>query len=905
MQCIDENQLLAFADGRLRDEELSAVEVHLDSCPTCQEALALLQPLNPSSASAPLSQNTRAPLARGAAIGRYMVLHALGRGGMGVVYTAYDPELERKVALKVVRPSGFVEAGANEGATRLRREAQVLARLSHPNVIAVYDVGTFDEQLFIAMELVDGVTLAEWLGKNRSYREVLGAFLQAGRGLCAAHAAGVIHRDFKPSNALMGKDGRVRVLDFGLARANADPADARDAERGTSPGLSTEVPSGGADSADRLTRTGALLGTPAYMAPEQRAGQTPDARADQYSFCVALTEALYGDRPSTPEAPLPPRAQNGRVPAPVRRALQRGLSANPEARYPTLDALLDALDRGQGRVRRVAVGVSLLLLLTAAGGLRIMHHRRAMACEGFARSLAGVWDEPRRIAMRRRFHDLGLSYAADAFDGAARLLDRFALEWRTMLTESCQATHVRGEQSEELLALRSSCLTDRLGALRATTDLLLEADRDVVTHAAALVTSLPPVSTCATTNALRMLEPLPKNLTERNVIETLSLNVARALAYKKAGRYREAMTRIRPLVEEAHRVGYRPLEAEALTVRGALECDLGDDEVATKTLLAAMIAGEQGGDVHTGVQARLGYAHALDTLGRWEEAVSWIDLADAELRRAGDDPLLEARLLGARGVYLSKMGRYEEARRAAERVLEIRKRVLGPEHREVGWALLNLGTGLQSQGRYAEALSYYRQAYDVLKIALGPSHPELAGVLMSMGAALGELDRRSEAVGWMERAVALELAGRGEDHPAVADRRMNLGMLYRWLGALDKAEVQQREVIRIYEKKFGANYPALSWPLVERGLIDLARNDPRRAVPFLERASTLQPQSERHTSEIKFALARALWGYDQPRAKQLIEAALHGYDPKNLSDKEMIAEIIAFRSAHPADRKKP
>ncbi len=221
-------------------------------------------------------------LERGAAVGRYVILDRIGAGGMGVVYAAYDPELDRRVALKLLRTDRF----AAPGHLRLLREAKALARLTHPNVVAVHDAGTFGDQVFVAMELVEGETLRQWLEAGaRSWREVLDRLLAAGRGLAAAHAAGLVHRDFKPENVLLGRDGRVRVVDFGLAKALADAAE------------EPAAPDSGGELASPLTEWGAVLGTPAYMAPEQIRGIAADARSDQFSFCVALYEALYGERP--------------------------------------------------------------------------------------------------------------------------------------------------------------------------------------------------------------------------------------------------------------------------------------------------------------------------------------------------------------------------------------------------------------------------------------------------------------------------------------------------------------------------------------------------------------------------------------------------------------------------------
>jgi len=292
-------------------------------------------------------------------VGRFVVLDVVGAGGMGLVYAAYDPELDRKIAVKVVRAAAFAGLRASVGQSQLMREAQAMARLSHPNVVTVHDVGTVGDAVFIAMEFVEGVTLRTWLQgqatestAGRSWQATLALFLKAGRGLAAAHDAGVVHRDFKPDNVLVGRDGRVKVLDFGLAQA-----------QGGELGVAGVAAPEGATTAED-TQVDAVIGTPAYMAPEQHDGSSCDARADQFSFCVALWEGLYGGRPFAGRTPLEvamamramaiePVPRDSRVPRWLHRVLLRGLARDPAHRYPDMRALLAELGRDRGRLRRL------------------------------------------------------------------------------------------------------------------------------------------------------------------------------------------------------------------------------------------------------------------------------------------------------------------------------------------------------------------------------------------------------------------------------------------------------------------------------------------------------------------------------------------------------------------------
>lgn len=306
------------------------------------------------------------------AIGRFVVLEKLGEGGMGAVYAARDPLLNRKVAIKLLRR----ELAGDAHAARMVQEAQSLARLSHPNVVHVHEFGIADGRMFLAMEHIEGDALSDVLREPRPWERVLELFLAAGEGLSAAHAAGLIHRDFKPQNVMLGKDGRVRVLDFGLARETGD-------DEPTQP--ATPAPSA---ASSRLTHAGAVMGTPRYMSPEQSAGKSCDARTDQFSFCVSLWEGLYGDVPfkareagsndvtaevKTEPSWVPPegRPVNKEVPAYVHRALLRGLSLEREQRFPSMTALLEALRRPTRRyplwlVYALAVVTALIVVAAVA-----------------------------------------------------------------------------------------------------------------------------------------------------------------------------------------------------------------------------------------------------------------------------------------------------------------------------------------------------------------------------------------------------------------------------------------------------------------------------------------------------------------------------------------------------------
>jgi tRNA A-37 threonylcarbamoyl transferase component Bud32 len=348
---------------------------------------------------------------RGTTVGRYLILSEIGAGGVGTVYAAHDPELDRKVAIKLMRPETADKLAATEARGRMQREAQAMARLAHPNVVSVYDVGTFGDEVFVAMELIEGQTVKHWcMTKPRTWREIRDAFVQAARGLAAAHAAGLVHRDFKPENVLVASDGRVRVLDFGLARAAAAPTTEID-ETLSSRAVADTAVGTSSPLVATLTRTGTLLGTPAYMSPEQHLRQNTDERSDQFSFCVTLYEALYGERPFPGEtlAALGVSIMAGRVndppkssavPSWLRAHVLRGLKPDPKERFPSMAALIDALMADPAaRRRRIAIGGAVTIALAAAGaiGYKVSHHDTAQTPAGKPRSSYAPLEMPTNL----------------------------------------------------------------------------------------------------------------------------------------------------------------------------------------------------------------------------------------------------------------------------------------------------------------------------------------------------------------------------------------------------------------------------------------------------------------------------------------------------------------------------
>jgi hypothetical protein len=525
-------------------------------------------------------------------IGRYTVLKLLGSGGMGVVYAAYDTDLDRKVAIKLLH-LGVAEAGPGTiGHGRLMREAQAMAKISHPNVLQVFEVGLHAGQVFLALEFVEGATIEGWLlARPRTWREVLAVFVQAGRGLEAAHAVGLVHRDFKPDNVLVDRDGRVRVMDFGLARA-AGPASSDAPPTPVSISTSQHLHS-------HLTVTGAVMGTPLYMAPEQHLGGTTDARTDEFAFCVALYEGLYGQRPFAGDDVQalavnvvqgimrePPRHK--KLPAWLRRAVHRGLSPEPSDRYPTMTALLADLgrDRGGARTRWLLAGAAAAsLALGTWGALREDQAR----CSGADEQISQAWDPARAGAVADALHATGRAFADRTWSKVQAHLDAYAREWQARHVAACE-THARGESSDDFYDLELACLARRRSELAALVDRLARADGDVVERAVAAARALTPISACADREALLARVKPPDDPTLRVEVDRLRAELDQAKAAEDAGKYADGIAIAAAVAAAADATGHRPLIAEARLRLGELHSRAADYPPAETALTAALWA---------------------------------------------------------------------------------------------------------------------------------------------------------------------------------------------------------------------------------------------------------------------------------------------------------------------------
>jgi tetratricopeptide (TPR) repeat protein len=840
-------------------------------------------------------------------LGRYVVLGKLGQGGMGTVLEAFDRTLDRRVALKVLhRDLG------EEPTQRLLREAQALAKLSHPNVVQVYEVGQAQgNRAFIAMELVQGHSLWKWLGQapRPGWRDCLRVYLQAGEGLAAAHARGLVHRDFKPGNAVIDEGGRVRVLDFGLARRVGEVADDT-----TLPGATGRASS----LAHPLTQAGAVMGTPAYMAPEQLRGREADARSDQFGFCVALYESLYGERPfagpsleALTAAVLAGRVRSvprgSDVPAVLRKVVLRGLALEPGERWPSMEALLVELrriaaPRGRGWL---ALGVGAVGM--AALGLGIAHYAEVgFRCEGARAQLGGIWDQERRQAVEEAILGTELSYAADAWTRVEPRLDAYASAWVEKHTEICEATSVRQEQSAEVMDLRMGCLRDRRTALREAVIVMAQADETRVRHAVELVTSLPELSRCDDVNALAAELPPPEDPSVGAQVVELRERIEQVRTLRKAGVYAEALEVAEAVVEQAEPLAYAPVLAEALLARGqALDHMARYAEEERDMERAYLLAVEHG---HRAVEAKAvtGLLWVVgNRLARYEAALQWGKTALALAKLPEGEAEVEASALFGIACVLGDQGRLEAALSHFERALAIREQALGSDHPKVAAVLDYIGLVQLGLGRPEEsALASSQRALAIREQALGPHHPETASSLTDLGGVLLAHGHTAEALTYLQRALAINEAALVPHHPNVVQTLHSLGDVLWKQGNWEAASTYYERCLVSIERGVGPRHPDVAHPLLSMARVALEMRDPQAAREHAERAVSILEATEPPPAFVayaRFVLARTLWpdASQHARARALAQRARDAYAELGTHD-STLAVIDAWLAEHPA-----
>ncbi|MEZ4451595.1 MAG: serine/threonine-protein kinase [Nannocystaceae bacterium] len=822
------------------------------------------------------STRRRDRLERGDTVDRYVILGSLGAGGMGVVYAAYDPELDRRVALKLLKSS----RGGDEARARLLREAQAMARLQHPNVVAVYDVGMIGERVWTAMELVEGRTFAALLAAGRpSWREALDIAVAVGVGLQAAHAAGLIHRDIKPENVMIGVDGRVRVVDFGLAREDGGTAsrpvsvDLRDLSIETS----SRIGSGSKDILRTdITHDHSLVGTPAYMAPEQFVGGSIDVRTDVFAWCVTTWEAIYGERPfhgdglgslviqvSTGKIRPPPAG----VAAPtwIRRILERGLRPDPVARWPSMAAILEAIERGRRRGRRrwafAGAGALALALVGTVTGRALVRERKEARCEAAGASITRIWDADAATAIEGTFAASPWKGASASWARVRDRIDEYAGRWGDARRALCVDTTIRGALAVDEAAARESCLDERRKNLAAVLTVLRDADTETVLHAVPMAMRLPSIASCADALDRVYFRALGGGshlgAFARRVRKSLFLErMTRASALQWAGKYREASTAMEALLPEVEGDERRAERAALLINVGTIKRDVGDFDGAIEAMKrGAALAVSIGLDEQARrASAQLCAIVGLE-LGHPDDGQVWCDLSAAWIdHMTVDTSLSRAEHLTTVSTLQLARGRHAEALAAIEEALAIERRVLVADDPVIAGALNRYGVIHEELAQFPEAEAAYAEALRITVAAYGPEHPEVAPVEENLGNvqwARGDLEG---ALGHHRRALAIRLEVE-TDPISIANSRINIGNIDFSRGDYRAAAASYETALRAFEETVGDESPRLGFSLVNLGAVHTVLRELDEAEGYLARALKIRERSlGREHSDVAFVL---------------------------------------------------
>ncbi|MEM7158084.1 MAG: serine/threonine-protein kinase [Myxococcota bacterium] len=839
---------------------------------------------NAGVSTVPLGQDLEASLrpqptlATGTEVGRYLILHELGSGGMGVVYLAHDPSLNRHVALKLLRRRSDDPYEAAAAAARMTREAQAIAKLSHPNVVNVYDVGMHDGLVFITMEYVRGTTLTSWLREGtHSAPEIRAMFIEAGRGLEAAHQAGLVHRDFKPDNVLVGEDGRPRVLDFGLARV--DPS--HPSSQGGSDGLTgdpasisaaalSEVEAGGGGNpfdsdvlSTPLTRNDIIIGTPLFMAPEQQRGGEVDARSDQFSFCVALYRALYSQDPYRSSSPservkriqhgtveLPPL--DSRVPPWVDQVIFRGLEARPSKRWPSMTELLAALEAQPvalwRRASSVVAGAGLLAVATFFAGRSAASDDPA--CDDGSARVDSLWTGERQGRVRRAIEAGDEAYAEHAWSRVHAEVDDKTGRWKEVYQQTCEAHHLHREQSAELFDLRMQCLQERNDELDAVLHVIENGQADSSLHAVTAVNGLPSADRCIDDERLRSRSapPIDPALAERAA--AVQERVREVKALRSMSRLDEAEALASAALADSEDLGEALARLELRMELGRVFVAKADYEQGEREYREVVAAALRTGNDRLAVRAGNGLVSVVgDRQARFDEGRAWYDMANAVLDRMGGDPVLRSSLLNDMGSVWYRHQDVEEAIDAYTQAIAMRRAVAGDSVATLAGQRVNLGNALLSQGRPDEALASYQHSQAELVELLGEEHPRTALASLSVAIAKHELGLYGEALADLERVLPIFERTYGPDHHFVGATLSNLGNSARAVGRVEEAEASLHRAIEIFERALGPTHPDLAITLNQLGEFERDQGRHEQAAVIFDRVTSIWNEQSGEDSE--------------------------------------------------------
>ena len=872
-ECLDENQTIEYLSGHLADRAHSSVEGHLADCASCRLLVANVAP------------SLQRPPVR-SFLGRYELLDQAGMGGMGIVYVARDPQLRRRVAIKTLR-------AADGDASALVREAQALAKLAHPNIIGVFDVGQEGSEAFVAMEFVTGSTLADYFrGGDIPWREAVRIYLQVGRGLAAAHDVGIVHGDFKPSNAMIDSDGRVRVMDFGLARMSCDRHP------------------------DNRKK---LAGTPAYMSPEQRLGAAADGHSDQYSFCVALYEALCGQRPSIEAAPSGSRPGRRRVSTRVLRVVNRGLNVDARDRYPSMAALLADLNKAiRRRGSHLLVAATIFAIATTVTLVHVSPapHASSAVCQSAGAAFAASWTTERQQMIENTFVGMNTAKARETWAANRRRIEHFGRQWATAYDQACTRARIEKAESARLYALRVACFEDQLSQLRGLAAELSRADKLALQYVSEAVSMLGSPTQCAA-NARELLHrPPPPSAHLGVAVRRLEDRIEAIRAMIPLGRPKQALTAIAAVVHDARRVGYKPTLAHALYVGHLAALEVEEFDRAQEFASAAVLAAEAGGDDHRKLEISISMFGAAVTSSQSTElsaaATRALSRARAILDRVDGYPLLDSELHAELGLSHYRHGRPVQALGDFEYALALRKQ--DPHANPLNLARMHyfVAMGQAALARDLEAISHFQRALDVLDsnhiegpissailsnlarsqmatrqielaIAtaqraheLSTAYPQVPGFVADSHSSLAELLEAAGRYGEAERQArrAVSLAQGLEFDNSASWRLQVLASIVHHTGRYREAEAFYQRAVDVTEASPGTNHPDYGTALVGRAgnLAQLGRL--RHAVRLFSRAlEVLEGQPEPY--EWAIAHTNAEWAWALLDARRCRDALPH------------------------------
>ncbi len=731
-------------------------------------------------------------------IGRFIIQGVLGAGGMGTVLEAYDEALERRIAIKVMHPT----PGGDDRRHALRREARALGGVSHPNVVEIFEVGEYEERLFIAMELVEGSTLVQWLAaEERSFEEIRDMLCDAGRGLQAAHARGLLHRDFKPENVLVGSDGRPRVVDFGLVSRLPDADDL----------TMTPVSLG------PMTLGSKQAGTVPFMAPEQLMGWPLDARADQFAFCVTLYESVYGmhpfDAPGLMEIGL--RIIAGEMEEPPARSdvprwfpalLARGMASRPKDRFANMGALLDAL-KPSGRSRRSSwwVAVPAGVLMTFGVASSWVAPDGADACGDSEQLVADAWGSDHHEQVERVLLSSGVAYSESTWVRVRDRLDLYAAQWRRADREVCESGR-GGKLDESVLATRRQCLDGGLRHLQRLVGALARSEGQVVERAVAVVSRLPGVDDCFDSSSASTQTGAGLLSYEQHArVAALRARLADVKLEGELGHSARASELLEGIVQDARLVDHPPLSAEVSFAVGSVN-PFEDLERSEEALSDAFWLAQSNGQAGLAVDAGTALVHLVGDLQlRFEDGMAWVRHTQALIEREAMGGRRHAWLLNNHGNLLFRQSRFEEAATLISAALEFE----GLEDRDRASFLTNLGNIYYAAGDIAQAEPRYLQALSLRERSLGRFHPRLASTLLNLGHLYLTEERYGDARPLLERVLALEEQS-GPRPRLLGSALALLGVVVAKLGDLSLAfeYLERAEVLHL--EVFGPNHPSVA-----------------------------------------------------------------------------------------------